>query len=104
MSVISCFQGFNGTRCKESIENRPIYRTRSSLKFIIYALTITFLVCLFVVGCFYSLQKSNIREIPHLDHIRQSTFLARNRFQKDFGFSKLEDEQIIIQNDPFVNA
>lgn len=87
----------------ENIESRP-YKTKSSLKFIIYALTITFLVCLFVVGCFYSMQKSNIREISQLDQIRRSTFSARNRFQKDFGFSKLEDEQIIIQNEPFVTA
>lgn len=102
--------GFIGPDCKcltnfeEKVAFRPINKSKSFLKFIIYSLAITFLVCLFVVGCFYSMHYAKVNRLPDLDRISRASFSTRNRFQKDFRFSKLEDEQIIIQNEQFINA
>ncbi|RNA43854.1 von Willebrand factor D and EGF domain-containing -like isoform X2 [Brachionus plicatilis] len=104
MRLIDLFASYNGTKCEQKVDFRLLNRHKSSLKFIIYALAIIFLVCLILVGCYYSMHKANLKNLPHLDRIRRTTFSPRNRFQKDFGFSKLEDEQIIIQNDLFIDA
>ncbi|CAF0716839.1 unnamed protein product [Brachionus calyciflorus] len=107
----NCLEGFNGTRCEFEIVFNPIYQARSYLKFIIYSLALTLSICLIAIGCGYSFQNGNLknvylrrnlhRNLPRMPNIYP--FGRKNHgtslLKGDFSFNKLEDEEILVQND-----
>jgi len=79
-----------------------VVQPKGSFRTIIYAFTITMLVCLVAIGFYYAIQKDYFKEMSCLRFLRNhSTDVTRNMpfMNANFSFNKLDDEQIITQNE-----
>ncbi len=89
----------SGTRCENKI--KPV-QAKGSFRTIIYAFTITLLICLGAIGVYYAIQKEFFKDMPCLRFLRShSSDVTRNMpfMNANFSFNKLDDEQIITQNE-----
>jgi hypothetical protein len=79
-----------------------VVKAKGSFRTIIYAFTITLLICLGAIGVYYAIQKDIFKDVPCLRFLRgHSTDVTRNMpfMNANFSFNKLDDEQIITQNE-----
>lgn len=109
-STISCQcqDSFTGSRCsllKEKTTSQS--KGRSTFRSIIYAFTFTLAICLVSMGIYYLVQNGYFRNINMMNPLSKANVLGSNRtaggagsfFRTNFSFNKLEDEQIITQNE-----
>ena len=97
----SCAEGFNGSRCEKEMILKS--KEKSSFRIVIYAFVVTITICLITIGVYYSLQKGYLNNFGRFNPFSSRKNIS-NLGRSGFSFNKLEDEQIIVQNDHTVNA
>jgi hypothetical protein len=111
----SCPRGFTGERCSlVDVEEQAKISERSTLRSIIYGFTVTMAVCLLALTGYYLYQNDHLRRIPVLNRFfnkNGSNYSPSSQraggngngstsfFRTNFNFNKLDDEQIITQNE-----
>ena len=97
--------GTGGERCSKITKNlNDENGNRKTWRSIIYAFTLTMAICLLAIGIYYTLQRGCLRNVKILDRFKSGTGHSpssgsQSFFRTNFTFNKLEDEQVITQNE-----
>ena len=110
----SCAENYNGTRCHNFMAPYSNKQTETStLRHVIYGFTLTLLVCLLVIGVYYSIQKGFWKQANVANFVSRFNFRNSHSgggggspghrgmqfIRTNFNFNKLDDEQSITQNE-----